>query len=368
MGSKSMGKFLVAAGACLLALLGGGLLTRSQDIAAGIIQGLLISGTVLIPALFPFMAFSSFLVLSGGARILSIPLRFVTKYVFRLPGQHGVVVLASLIGGYPVGGKMIATLLEQNMLDRSTAERMLGFCYGPSPSFMISAVGAGMLFDIRLGAILFVAQISASILVGIIFSLKAPLPAKDKARPKTMGIAEAFVEAVRGASAAMINMCAFAVLFSGLLYWVRGSGVIELASQATRLSSGFVGALAAGFLEVTSGCIYAAGLSGQARIALVAIFSAWGGLSAIFQVVSLLGGIKLSWKYFIAGRLLHCLFAAIFSLALYRTFYAAMTTIPAMLHTALTVMYPGSRDWVAGACLLIMCAMLTLSRGQGTDR
>jgi len=357
-----------SAGVWLLALLGVGLLTRSEDIAAGVAQGLRISGTVLIPALFPFMAFSSFLVLSGGARILSIPLSLITKYVFRLPGQHGVVVLASLIGGYPVGGKMIATLLEQDMLDRPTAERMLGFCYGPSPSFMISAVGAGMLFDIRLGALLFAAQIAASILVGIICSLKAPLPTKEKAPPKTKGLIDAFVTAVSGASSAMINMCAFAVLFSGLLYFIKGSGAIELIVGVARLSPELVSAITAGLLEVTSGSAYAAGLGGQVSIVLIAVFGAWGGLSAIFQVVSLFRKTKINWKYFLIGRVLHCTFAAAFSLVFYRVLYAAMSAVPAMLHAVLPVMNSNSRDWVAAVCLLVMCAMLTLSRGQGVDR
>jgi len=363
-----VGKIGGPAGACLLALAVVGLLTGSQDIAQGITQGLRISGTVLIPALFPFMAFSSFLVLSGGARLLSMPLSLITKYVFRLPGQHGVVVLASLIGGYPVGGKMIATLLEQDMLDRPTAERMLGFCYGASPSFMVSAVGAGMLFDIRLGAMLFAAQIAASIVVGVIFSWGAPLPTKKKPRAKTRGLMGAFVEAVSGASSAMINMCAFAVLFSGLIYWVKGSGAVELIAQTTRLSPDFTGALAAGLLEVTLGCIYAAGLSGQTSIVLVAAFSAWGGLSAIFQVVSLFGNAKLSWKYFLVGRLLHCVFAVAFSLVVYNTFYQAMSAIPVMLHTALPVMHSSGMDWLAGTCLLVMCAMLTLSQGKGVDK
>ena len=362
------GKIFGPAGAWLLALLGVGLLTRSQDIAAGVIQGLRISGTVLIPALFPFMAFSSFLVLSGGARILSIPLSLITRYVFRLPGQHGVVVLASLIGGYSVGGKMIATLLEQDMLDRPTAERMLGFCYGPSPSFMISAVGAGMLMDIRLGALLFASQITASILTGIIFSLKAPLPVKKRAQLKTGGLVNAFVAAVSGASSAMINICAFAVLFSGLLYFVKGSGAIEFMAGVTLLSPGIVGALAAGLLEVTSGCAYASELSGQTSIVLIGAFGAWGGLSAVFQVVSLFAKTKLRWKYFIVGRALHCIFAAALSLIFYRVFYAAMTTVPAMLHATLPVMHPNGRDWAAAACLLVMCAMLTFSRGQGVDR
>ncbi|MCL2857253.1 MAG: hypothetical protein FWE19_05990 [Oscillospiraceae bacterium] len=367
MGDKA-GKIFGPAGAWLLVLLGIGLLTRSQDIAAGVMQGLRISGTVLIPALFPFMVFSSFLVLSGGARIISVPLSLITKYVFRLPGQHGVVVLASLIGGYPVGGKMISTLLEQGMIDRSTAERMLGFCYGPSPSFMISAVGAGMLFDIRLGALLFAAQIVASALVGVIFSLKAPQPAKEKASIKTGGVVSAFVVAVNGASSAMINMCAFAVLFSGLLYLIKGSGAIEFLAAATRLSPDFIGALSAGLLEVTSGSAYAAVLGGQARIVLIAVFGAWGGLSAIFQVVSLFGKTHLSWRYFLVGRVLHCIFAAALSLAFYRLLYAAMSAVPTILHSAMPVMHSDNRDWVAAVCLLVMCAILTSNQEQDVDR
>ena len=134
------GKLLAA---MLAAVVGVGILTRSQDLAQGIAQGLRVSAGVLIPALFPFMILSTYLILTDGARILSIPLRPVTKYLFRLPAEHGAVVFISLIGGYPVGGKMISGLLEQGKLDGPTAERMIALCFGASPAFVITAVGAG---------------------------------------------------------------------------------------------------------------------------------------------------------------------------------------------------------------------------------
>ena len=171
------GKLLAAVAAAVMGVV---LLTCSDDLAQGIAQGLQISGNVLIPSLFPFMILCTYLVLTDGARILSIPLRPLTKYLLRLPPEYGAVVFASLIGGYPVGGKMISGLVRQGGLDKPTAQRMMAFCFGPSPAFMITAVGAGILLDRRLGVMLFCAQIIASLGVGFILSLGVPLPQKKK--------------------------------------------------------------------------------------------------------------------------------------------------------------------------------------------
>ena len=44
---------------------------------------------------------------------------------------------------------------------------MLRFCVNAGPAFIISAVGAGMMGSVRMGAVLFAAHILASLLLGI---------------------------------------------------------------------------------------------------------------------------------------------------------------------------------------------------------
>ena len=84
----------------------------------------------------------------------------------------GSVVLLSLIGGYPMGAKSIAGLLEQGRLDRATAQRMLPFCCCAGPSFIITAVGSGMFGSAQAGILLYLVQLFVSILLGAVLGMR----------------------------------------------------------------------------------------------------------------------------------------------------------------------------------------------------
>jgi len=355
-GERLGGGKLLAAGVAVL--MGVGLLTRSEDLAYGIVQGLRVSGGILIPSLFPFMILCTYLVLTDAARVLSVPLRPLTKYLLRLPPEHGTVVFASLIGGYPVGAKMISGLLERGKLDKPTAERMMAFCFNGSPAFIITAVGAGILLDRRVGVALFGAQIMASFGVGVILSFKAPRIQASRAKTRNEGGAQVFVSAVISSSSAMLNVCAFATIFSGLLFMIRGIGFPLWLAELLRLDSGLADAFISGFFEVTAGCMSSAKFGGETAIVLVSIFCSWGGLSSIFQVIALFGETKLRWRLFFVARALHCVLAAVLSLVLYRAFLGEVSV---MMHGAAPVMARGGNHWLTAACLLAMCAMLTIS-------
>ena len=362
-GERTLGGKLIAA--ILAAAVGVGILTRADDLAQGIAQGLQVSGGVLIPALFPFMILSTYLVLTDGARILSIPLRPLTKHIFRLPPEHGAVVLVSLIGGYPVGGKMISSLTEQGKLDKPVAERMIALCFGASPAFVITAVGGGILLDRRVGVILFCAQVIASLAVGLILSLGGGLPPPSRAQTKEPGAVQAFVSAVTGSCSAMLNMCAFATVFSGLLFVIRGSPLPLWLAAVTGVDAPTAQSLIAGFFEVTAGCMSGGQLGGQRAILLISVFCSWGGLSSIFQVVALFGRTKLRWKTFFVGRAIHCALSAALSVAAYR---AILTDVPAMAHEAQPVIAQNTNHWLSALCLLAMCAMLTAAPKNRPDK
>lgn len=336
--------------------LGVGLLTQGQAAAEGIRQGLSVCAGILIPALFPFMALSCFLVRSDATALLSLPLRPITTKVLRLPCELGAVVLLSLVSGYPVGAKMIASLLEQRRIDEATARRMLCFCFGPSPSFLISAVGAGMLMNERAGVVLYASQVAATLIVGGIVSLRTPLPAKDKASlsRRSKGV---FVSAVTDASASMLGMCAFAVLFSGVLALLRQSGIMDALARGLSLRPELVNAATAGLLEVTGGCLASARLGGETAVVAVSLCCSWGGLSAIFQMISFFREKKPDFGLFFLSRLAHGCLAVGAALPLYRQFCAE---VPAWGSALSPVVEVDGESLLACLCLLAMCSILVL--------
>ena len=84
------------------------LIAYPEKMATGIADGLLICGNILIPSLFPFTVLAMFFIESNILqRHLKTPIMF-SLFVF----------LLSIIGGYPVGAKIISSSYQKGILSR----------------------------------------------------------------------------------------------------------------------------------------------------------------------------------------------------------------------------------------------------------
>jgi len=357
---RATGVFKIAC-AVVIVLLGVGILADSAAVAQGIRDGLLVCGNVLIPSLFPFMVLSGFISRSGYARILSAPLIPITTKVFKLPAHMGVVVLLSLVGGYPVGARMVAGLLEDGEIDIPTAQRMLCFCVNCGPSFLISAVGVGMLMSKAAGVILFATQTLATLLIGAAVSFRVKPPAGKGKTAANLGGASVFVPAVTGASSSMLTMCAFAVLFSGVLALVRSSGLVALLAGILPAKEPVIRAVICGFFEVTSGCLSACALGGTLGFGLISVFVSFSGLSVLFQIISCFEKVKVSFRRFISARLVHAMLSTAMALPLYRHFCGDQAVL---LPGTPPILHADNHTLLVSGCLLAMCSILVLCAGK----
>ena len=218
---KQTGRYFIALGCVLCAAI---LVLDGDVVAAGALSGVQLCLQTVIPSLFCFMVLTGFLINSGLYCLISLPLGPLTKGLFYLPPSMGSVVLLSLIGGYPMGAKSIAGLLEQGRLDRATAQRMLPFCCCAGPSFIITAVGSGMFGSAQAGILLYLVQLFVSILLGAVLGMRErgqqrrmfcdPLPAQRTS--DFMPMSQAFVLSVSQAVSALGQMCGFVILFKAL--------------------------------------------------------------------------------------------------------------------------------------------------------
>ena len=335
-------RFCIGIGIAALGIL---LVGGSQAIGQGIRDGLLVSGQVLIPSLFPFMVLSGFIAITDWGRVLSYPLRPITQRIYKLPQDLGVVMAISLVGGYPIGAKTISTLLKEGRINKATAQRMLCFCVNAGPAFVVSAVGAGMFADRRIGIILFICQVISTLIVGAVVSYSSNIPQVARPEFANRKNSEAFVEAVSGASSSMIVMCAFAVLFSGIAAMLAD---LEGVSRV----------ILSGFLEVAAGNIAAAQIGGEMAVVLASMFISFSGLSVIFQVMFFFKGQEISFWPFFISRIAHGVISSILTLIIYRRIYAHT---PAWMPTSAPIMYADDRTLILSICLIIMSTMLVLS-------
>ena len=368
---KTLHKSAMKTGGQLAALAGAAaaLLIWPQAVAGGVSRGLSICGTVIIPSLFPFLVLAGFLVRSGISAALGRRLERPTRFLFGLPGCCAAGILVGFIGGYPAGGIAAGELLEGGYITRTEGRRMLRFCVNAGPAFIISAVGAGMMGSVRMGAVLFAAHILASLLLGIggrIWdgrSRKNEPEERSVLRTKRLPAAAAFVESVNSACRSLLSMCGFVVLFAAILALCDASGVTGFVQQALLLPFHLIGADGSGLnclfpclLEVSCGAVEAAGAGSLAPM-LQGKAVGCGAHSVHCQLAANLHAYKVMDRGFFAARAVHAALGGLLTVLLFRIIPMPLETFSPLTDAKVT---PFSNSIVASVALLMMCAMLLL--------
>lgn len=286
-----------ATGGGIVASVAAAVLTLLFIIDAGgtrdaVLSSLRLSATSVIPAVFPCAVLSGLIVRLGGADKLGRLAERPMRLLFALPGEAFCAIFLGFLCGFPVGAKTCTELFDRGSLSREEAERLLAFSSLASPSFVINAVGKGMLGSAKAGVILFTALVLISLVSGTLLSLTArkghkylttfAQPAKERE-----SFSEALIGSVNSAADAMVRLCAFSAFFSAI-------PAVLLPLSATLPDA--VRAAVAGLFELSGGCAAAASCS--LPLPSVAAVLGWTGLAVHFQILSVIKGKLSSKRYF----------------------------------------------------------------------
>ena len=270
------------------------IISRSAIASDGIRQAIAICASVIIPSLFPFMVFSTFVVKSGAyakiGRIIGSPVRLL----FNLPPCASGAVIIGLLGGYPIGTSMAAHLFRIGAIDKSQARRLACFSVNAGPAFIISAVGEAIYQSKEIGYILFASVMLSSITIGaslgIISRIKGECINDKKLSHQKAGFINAFVSATESASKSMLSICVWVVTFSITIAFIKQ---LPLSSSQTTILCAIT--------EVTSGCTMAAG---SLPICATAAFISFGGVCVLFQILPNVREIGMKLRGLLLSRLI----------------------------------------------------------------
>lgn len=310
--------------------------------AEGVREGLALSATQALPALFPFFIASGLLVRSGVvdelARLLSRPL----WRIYGLPPAGAGALLLGLVGGYPVGAATVSELLARDRLSNSDASRLVAFCNCASPAFVINLCGVMLFGSVKIGVILYLIHALSALLTGL-FVTRRPghrfAPPENTPHIRREAFPTAFCGAVQSAAQTALIVTAFIAAFSVLLELL--APIIHTLPDAPVFS---------GLLELTNGLDHLNELTLPAAVLLplTSFMLGFGGLSVHCQVHALLAPYGVPMRRFTLGKVLHGLIAAGLTIALGR-----------LLPQTLAVFAPDPTvsplpDWVAIAALLVL--------------
>lgn len=260
-----------------------------SEFVQGVAIGLKNSATVIVPSLFPAMVASSLVAQWEMPRFIKKPLERLTRCIFGQPAECIAAVFAGLFGGYPSGARAAAALCESGKISCAQAKRLMLFCVNAGVGFCINALGISLLNSHRAGVIIFVSLITPAFALGVL--------TKDNGETETYKRAErqaasaTFTESVASGASGIITVCAFSILFSGLL------AVISKIKMPEKVL-----VLLACMLEITSGCASAAG---KIPLPLICSACAFGGLCVHMQIFASAGEHKPDLFKFYLFRLAH---------------------------------------------------------------
>ena len=283
------------------------LLLFPKGAASGVREGLRLSGTAVIPALFPFMVLTRFLFSTVK---FSCP-NWLSSAMGRVFGVGGTVfpaLLCSFLGGYPVGVSVLTEDYRAGRLTQQETEQALLFCNNSGPGFFVAVVGAVVLQDVTEGLLLYAIHVCAALLCGRLFARKgAPIIRVKKVPEALLPPSQAFLNAVTGTCQVLLQVSGLICVFS-----VAAALLKNVLLPCFPLIEPYI-PLISGLLELSNG-VMSLPASGSSFV-LAAFFTSWGGLCVHLQAMSLWQPLGLHPKGYFFSKLLHGLMAALFAAA-----------------------------------------------------
>ncbi len=280
--------------------------------ATGVEKGLIISSKVIIPSLFP-ITFCVTLLMNFINTENSGFLSKVSVKIFNLTAMEFIGFLLSLIGGYPIGAKIISELYDNGKTNKNNAITMQNYCVNAGPAFIIIAVGIKMFHNIKIGFVLFASHILSSIIIAIISKKKIVLNKAQKQSIIKSDFAESFVNSAASTSSALIGICFYVTLFS-----VIGEILDSVSSKISFLK--FVKY----FLEITNA------LNNNKNVYVASFLLGFAGFCIWLQIFSI--NKEYNIKNFVLFRILHGLLSMGITFLLIKTFKISVETVGTSLN------------------------------------
>ena len=134
----------------------------------------------VLPALFPFFVVCELLTAAPPPAVLLRPMQRVLGLE---SAETARALLLSWVGGYAVCARLAGQLYGAGRITRRDAAllQVLGCCSGPG--FVIGCVGGALLGNVRLGVVLYAAQIGANLGAGAVCQLLSHIVGANIVRP-----------------------------------------------------------------------------------------------------------------------------------------------------------------------------------------
>ena len=280
------------------------ILVFSYETSQSVIRSIDVCITSVIPSMFALMVLSSHLISSGMYKLLFSPLLFVLRKIIKTDDCTLSVFLLSLIGGYPVGLKLLSEINTYNKNYYEISSKAATFCYCVSPSFAIIMLGIGVFGNAAAGVLIYASNVLACFTAAVFVTRTNRMTADTELRKEPEGI----ISAVNSTVSSLTVICAVIVCFNIVLTCIRcvlSVFGIPLAPEA------------AGIAEITN--LLNMRAVSVSSIPFVSAVSSFGGVCVLVQCAAIAKN-RTALSKFLAARIPCALLSAAISYILLNFF------------------------------------------------
>ena len=304
--------------------------------------GLFLWANSIVPTLLPFFIATELLSHTFVIPLLGKTLNIIMRPIFNVPGEGAFALIMGIISGYPAGARIVTNFYTNKIISLEEAERLISFTNNSGPLFIVGTVGINMFCDSRTGILLLLTHVLACITVGIIFRFwKRKKHVFNKYNVQNnfvityensvnlSNLGEVLSDAITKSISTILLIGGFVVLFSVITSMLTESHLIEFFSRIINhlfsffnidltLSKSFV----CGLFEITNGIKMISEIKIKTisqNIILTSFLIGFGGFSVLLQVLSIISKAKISPKPYIIGKVLHGIFAALYTFIILNT-------------------------------------------------
>lgn len=305
------------------------LLIFPKESSKGVSEALLYCGSVVIPSLFP--------------------ITFICLFIMELlkdkfyNAQYLIIFIFSLLGGYIVGAKLIEEAFVKGNISKKSADILRCFCLNGGIGFIIIAVGSLIFNSQKIGIILYICHIFYSVLGFIIFYKKLKKPKKVISRKNQEKLSEIFCLTAQNTCDTVIKICGFVIIFSVVNAIFQKLGIPFYFSM---------------FFEITTS------LKSVKNIFVAAFLLGFGGISVIFQVISVSKKSGVNLKILLPSLFIHGVFSAVLT---YYTVKISGISAPAF-SSGIETVYQMAKTKASLSLSLVLMVILFIISAEGKNK
>ena len=273
---------------------------------------------VIIPSLFSFMVFSSILIDSGCADLIFKPFYFICRPWFKGDLRLFSVFMLSLIGGYPVGVKLLSSVSAYNKNYNAIMHKILPYCYCGSPSFIIAIVGLQLYGNAKAGLIVYISNVLACLSVAIISNILSKRLVYSSASDYERGrfsLMPCIIDSIKSAVYSLSMICGTILLFNIILELLEFCGVFCCLSDNTN-------AIVRSFAEITN--LSRLDKNNYSLLPMIAAVCSTGGACILMQTAVMAQG-KIKLKPFLLARIPIAVLSGVYCFLLQKAFLNDMS-------------------------------------------